>query len=195
LDAWVERLDRAAVVTAESSLRRTGAVMPVTVHVLAERADPSYVGFLVCRRFEPGMDAEVGVASMGVLPAVLDADRVVVCWEHVELAAALEVPGAYALPPGLVVLDARRTGHEVRFHPLRLRPNEDSDDVVDPRWGPVRRVVDGELPRPITRLLRTWRTERGWSPTEVTRAISSLDFAGYALGWISQELAPGPVRR
>jgi hypothetical protein len=51
-----------------------------------------------------------------------------------------------------------------------------------------------DLPAPITRLLRTWRAERPWSPTEVTQAISSLEIAGYALGWINQELTPGPVR-
>lgn len=198
LDRWVSRLEAAAVTTADSSLRRDGTVPPVTVHVLSERFDPPYVGFVFCREFEPGGDAAVAVAAMGVLPGVLAADRVVVCWEHVELAAALQVPGAHALQPGLVVVDAYATGHEVRLHPIRLRPGPDGDadnPVVEPEWGPVSQFVGGHLPEPVVRLLQVWRQQRTWSDAEAVRALASLESAGYSLHWIRRHEPAIEARR
>lgn len=197
LDGWVTRLEDAAVSTADSSLRRDGTVPPLTVHVLCEYADPSYFGLLICRPCEPGSDAAVAIASMGVLPGVLAADRVVVCWEHVEVSVALEVPGARALVPGIVVVDARRTGHEVRFHPVRLSPGPNGGPavpVVLPEWGPVSRRLEGELPEPVARLLRVWRTEQPCSQAEVARVLSSLESAGYGLRWTRQTVPPPPGR-
>lgn len=188
LDGWVERLDRAAVSTADSSLRRCGEVLPPTLHVLAGAGDPPYVASVVCRPLEPGMDAAVAVASMGVLPAVLDADRVVLCWEHVQLSVALGVPGAQALPSGVVVLDADRVGHEVRFHPVRLTPGpDDAPPVVVPQWGSALRRADAQLPEPVSRMLRVWRAEQPCSAAEKFRVISSLDAAGYTTFWVGRE--------
>jgi hypothetical protein len=196
LDGWVERLDRSAVTTTDSSLRRSGMVLPPTLHVLSGRGGPPYVGSLVCRAFQPGRDAAVAVAAMGVLAAALGADRVVVCWENTDLSVALEVPGAYALLLGLVVLDADRTDHEVRFHPLRLADvlNEGSAfPVVVPEWEPVIHEVGGVLPEPVWRLLRVWRTQQP-SNAERTRVLASLDAAGYRMFWSRQNPA-GAARR
>lgn len=190
VEEWVDRLERAAVTATDSCLRRDGVVAPVTVHVLSSRRDPSYVAWLVCRSCQLGMDAAVAVASMGVLPAALSADRVVVCWERVQLAAELEVPGALALPPGLVVLDADRTTHEVRFHPFDLGPA--GPDTVAPRWGPVNRQVRGQLPEPVGRLLGVWRAEQQWSPAVAAEAVRSLEVAGYGLRWVRCD-APADV--
>lgn len=189
LDGWVDRLDAAAVTTTTSSLRRSGTVLPPTLHALSTRADPAYVASLVCRPHQRGIGAAVAIASMGVLPAVLAADRVVVCWEHVELADALEVPGARALQPGIVLLDADRTTHEIRFHPMRLHAGRDAS-VAEPEWGPVWRRVGAEAPAPIRRLLEVWRTEQVWSDAESRQALLSLGSAGYRLHWVRRELRP-----
>lgn len=196
LDEWVERLDHAAVTTADSSLRRSGIPLPPILHLLSGRGDPPYVGSLVCRAFEPGVDAEVAVAAMGVLPAVLGADRVVVCWERVDLAAAFEVPGALGLSPGLVVLDASRDAHEVRFHPVRLRAGSDDgggSPLVVPEWGPICRSSRAVLPEPVGRLLLIWRTQQ-IPVAERARVLTSLEQAGYRLFWTSRNPAEARPR-
>lgn len=114
-----------------------------------------------------------------------------VCWEYTDLSIALEIPGSYGLQPGLVVLDADRTDHEVRFHPLRLAPGPDEDGaspVVVPEWGPVGRGVGCALLEPVWRLLRVWRTQEP-SRAERTQALASLAPAGYQRFWTRQHLA------
>lgn len=196
LDEWVDRLDRTAVTTTDSSLRRSGLLMPPTLHVLVAGGDPPSAGSLVCRPFEPGSDAAVAVAAMGVLPAVLGADRVVVVWEHTDLSIALERPGAYGLQPGLVVLDADRISHEVRFHSLRLAAPPDqgcTSPVVVPEWGPVSRGLGIALPEPVSRLLRVWRTQPA-PDVERTLTLASLERVGYRTFW-TQQRSDGSVPR
>jgi hypothetical protein len=128
---------------------------------------------------------------MGVLPAALGADRVVVCWEHTDLSIALEVPGAHALPPGLIVLDAARVDHEVRFHSLRLAAPADETctlPVVVPEWGLVSRGVGCALPEPVWRLLRIWRTQP-LSNADRVRTLAVLERAGYRMFWTRQQPA------
>jgi hypothetical protein len=170
-------------------------VLPPTLHVLTAGGDPPYVGSLVCRPFHPGADAAVAVAAMGVLPGALGADRVVVVWEHTDLSVALKVPGAYGLPPGLVVLDADQTDHEVRFHSLRLAapPGQGCPSpVVVPEWGPVSRDLGSVLPEPVSRLLRVWRSQPA-PDAERARTLASLERACYRMFWTHQR-AHGSVR-
>jgi hypothetical protein len=119
----------------------------------------------------------------------------VVCWENTDLSIALEVPGSYALPLGLIVLDADRTDHAVRFHQVRLVGVGDErgvSPVVTPQWESVIRSVGGVLPEPVWRLLRVWRTQQP-SNAERARVLASLELAGYRMFWTRQN-PPAAVR-
>lgn len=131
---------------------------------------------------------------MGVLPAALEADRIVVCWEHTYLSIALEVPGAHGLPPGLVMLDADRTDHEVRFPPFLLATAPDDDcasPVAVPEWGPVTRSVGSAPPEPVWRLLRIWQTQPV-SDEDTTQTPANLERC-QRMFWTQQRSA-GAVR-
>ncbi|MDQ2709424.1 MAG: hypothetical protein M3Z25_18150 [Actinomycetota bacterium] len=173
LDGWVDQLAGVAVATADTMLRETGFVAPPTVHMLSGEVDPPYVGYLACRAFYRGADAEVAVAGLGVLPAALGVSRLVLTWEHSDLCTALELPDDDGFLTGVVVVDADQHGHTVRWHPMRLHLGPDNDaglPTVRPEWGPVQHVRDQLLLDPVARLLEVWREDRGWPDTEVVRA-------------------------
>jgi len=200
LDGWVEQLAGVAVATTDTMLRETGLVQPPTVHLLSGELDPPYVGYLTCRPFYRGADAEVAVAGLGVLPAALRASRLVVTWENADLCTALQLPGDDGFLPGVVVLDATRDGHVLRWHPMRMHlapAAGGSTATVDPEWGPVQHVRNGELSGPVSRLLAVWRAERDWPEVEVIGTCAALESAGYQMRWISRhvtESAPSWVR-
>ncbi|MGQ0480974.1 MAG: hypothetical protein ACT4O0_08105 [Pseudonocardia sp.] len=192
LDGWVERLDEIAVATADATLRENGFVQPPTVHLLSAELDPPYVGYLTCRPFYRGTDAATAIARLGVLPSALGASRLVLTWENADLCTALELPGADGFPPGVVVVDAGRDGHVVRWHPMRLhvgRPGPDRFAPVSPEWGRVQRLPEAALPEPIAELLAVWRTAREWPDVEIVHVCASLEGAGYQMRWITRQPA------
>jgi len=109
-------------------LRAGGGVPVPTVHVLVEGLDPPYVGKLACRQFYRGRDAHAAVAVMGLFGSMLGASRLVLTYEHADMARAWEAPGAEDAPAGVVVVDAAwdlREGHTIRWHPARLTGGAD----------------------------------------------------------------------
>jgi hypothetical protein len=111
---WVDRIDESAVAVTDQMVRGGLGVQPPTVHVLLEGLDPPYVGYLTCRRFLRGRDAHGAVGVMGLLGSMLGASRLVVTYEHADLATALEDPRADQATTGVVVVDAGRDGHTLR---------------------------------------------------------------------------------
>jgi hypothetical protein len=191
LSGWVDRIAEAAVGAADALLREAGALQPPTVHMLSTELSPAYVGYLRSRAFYRGQDAAVAVAALGVLPSALGASRLVLAWEHADLCTALELPGADGFPAGMVVVDAGRTTHTLRWHPMRLHLGPVSGDGVQtviPEWGAERRFENAALPEPIADLLAVWRRPRDWPESELLKTYTSLEVAGYEMRWITREV-------
>jgi hypothetical protein len=165
-------------------------LQPPTVHLLPEGLDPPYVGYLTCRPFYRGRDAALAIALLGLLPAALAATRLVVTWENEDLCTALELPRSSGFPNAVIVVDAHRHGHTLRWHPARLRinaPGRAGPPTVTPEWGPVHRDRDVELPGPVAELLEVWRSPRSWSEVELVGLYARLETAGYRMRWIQRD--------
>jgi hypothetical protein len=189
VSGWVDHLDEAAVMGVEAALRESGGVPPPTVHILLDGLDPPYVGCLVCRPFYRGLDAATALCVLGLLPAALGASRLVVSWEHADLCTALEQPDAEDEPTGLMVLDATRHGHTLRWHPVLMRLGPTRRDGAQPviaHWGPARRYPDAPLLDPVEELLAVWRQPRVWSETDLLRIVTSLEATGYEMRWVKR---------
>lgn len=186
---WVDRLAEAAVATTGTMLRKSGFVQPPTVHLLIEGLKPPYLGFLTCREFYRGRDAAAAVAAMGLMGSMLGASRLVVTWENADLCTALELPGDEGFAPGVVVVDADRRGHVLRWHPMRLdigpsRPNRPPSVLAE--WGPTSRRPGAELPGPIADLLAIWREPREWPGTELVGMFARMEVGGYSMRWVQR---------
>lgn len=194
LDEWAKSIDELAVAVADATLRELGMVQPPVVHILAEGSRPPYLGYLTCRPFFRGTDAAAAVAALGVLPSALGASRLMITWEHADLCTALEAPGAGSVRPGVVVVDADRIGHVLRWHPMGLRAGGSSElgsAAVLPEWGPAQSFAAGALPGPVGDLLSVWRSPRNWTDTEITHVCDNLEAAGYQMRWLDFDEAAG----
>lgn len=151
---WVDRIEQLAVQVTDQMLAEGCGVQPPTVHVLIDGLDPASVGSLTCRRFYRGRDAHRAVAVMGLLGSMLGASRLVVTYEHADLATALQDPRAAEAPTGVVVLEADRDAHAVRWHPV-LMTEAPPATAARPRS-----ARSGGRPRgtPTPRCLRRWRS-------------------------------------
>jgi hypothetical protein len=126
------------------------------------------------------------VTVLGRLPSVLYATHLVVVWEHADLCAALEIPGADH-PCGVVVLDASMQEHTVRWHPFVMHAGPVRPDglaTVVPEWGETVRHPDARLPEPVSELLALWRQWQGGDSSPVRE---ELERAGYRLTWSTAE--------
>ena len=121
VDEVVDHIEDAARYGIEAQLRADGGVMAPTVFILLKDLEQPFMGQLSCRRFYSGADAAAAVMTMGVLPAVMAATRLVVVWEAQDLNVALEAP-VDSDGSALCVLDAPLVPPSVlRRHPMRLR--------------------------------------------------------------------------
>ena len=189
---WVDQLDDTAVSVTDAMLRAGGGVPVPTVHVLVEGLDPPYVGKLACRQFYRGRDAHAAVAVMGLFGSMLGASRLVLTYEHADMARAWQDPGAEGAPTGVVVVDAARDlreGHTIRWHPARLAGGADIEaggPVVVPSWGPPARHPGGRLPDAVAELLAVWREPRGWEDREFVQVLAGWNQGGYVTRWIQR---------
>jgi hypothetical protein len=199
---WVDALDETAVATADAVARQGLGVEPPTVHVLVDGLDPAYVGKLGCRPFYRGRDAHAAVAVMGLFASMLDATRLVICYEHADMARAWQDPAADSAPTGVVVVDAARYpdrdpegGHTIRWHPVRFAdPTEPAAYGDGPtgrpvlvQWGPPARHRGGRLPAAVAQLLEVWREPRRWDDDgEFLRVMGGWEQGGYTTRWIQR---------
>lgn len=186
---WVDRIEESAVAVTDQMVRGGLGVQPPTVHVLLEGLDPAYVGYLTCRPFLRGRDAHRAVGVMGLLGSTLGASRLVVTYEHADLAAALEDLRADQAPAGVVVLDASRDGHAVRWHPVLMTEGPAAPGGASPvrvEWGPAARYADAVLPDPVTELLAVWREPRSWPETEFLKVYTGWELGGYSMRWVQR---------
>jgi hypothetical protein len=187
---WVDRIDDMAVDMTDRALRTDGSVPPPTVHFLLDGLDPPYVGYLTCRPMYRGEDAAQAVRAMGLVGSMLGATRMVIAFENADLCTALELPDADQAVPGIVVIDADRAGHAMRWRPVLFHEgpvNSAGAATVRPEWGPMMRYPrDFALPRAVAELLAAWRAPRAWSETELLQAIAGMEVGGYAMRWVSR---------
>jgi len=186
---WVDRLAESAVTTTDAMLRESGFVQPPTVHLLFDGLDPPYLGFLTCREFYRGRDTAAAVAVMGLMGSMLSASRLVVTWENADLCTALELPGDDGFPAGIVIVDADRRGHVLRWHPMRMHIGPERPDgppAVLAEWGPVSRQRAAELPGPVADLLAIWREPREWSGSELVGMFARMEVGGYTMRWVQR---------
>lgn len=178
----VDLVDGASVELTDQLLRETGMVPPPTLHILSRLLVEPYIGKVSTRPFYRGMDAEVAVTGLGLLPSLLLATHVVVVWESADLCTALELPGD-AFPTGLVVLEASMDAHVVRWHPFRMHVGPVSAvglPTVRPDWGEPTRFPDAPLPAAVVELLAVWRA---WQGGDHRAAGAELERAGFHVWW------------
>jgi hypothetical protein len=194
LAGWVDEINDLAVSAAEFRMRTYGLVPAPYVCLLVDGFDPPYVAMVICRPFYRGTDAERAIATLGVLPSALGATRLVLSWELADLYAALELPGADQVPSGVVVVDADRYSHRLRWHPMTFQegpPTTAGDRVTAiPTWGEPEHVPGAALPTPVGQLLALWRTPREWPEDELVHAVTALEQAGYELRWLPRQVQP-----
>lgn len=179
----LDRLTDAVVGAAEEMLRVRGLCPPPAVHMLCADMDPAYAGMLTCREFHRGTDAARAVAAMGGLPAALWATHLMIVWENADLCAALELPGD-PFASGVVVVEATRTEHIVRWHPYETRfgpAGTSGMPTVVPQWEAPQRIPGGWLPDPVAALLESWREPP--EDDELRDRAARLERAGYRIRW------------
>ncbi len=182
---WGETLDGMAVQAAGEEIRATGRCLPPRLHVLVDGLDLPYVGFLTCRPFYRGDDAVAAVGMMGELGSMLGASRLVLTWEHQDMAAALHQPDA---PAGQVVLDAPRRGvHVLRWHPVWIDPAAaGGGSGVAPVWGPVDTVPAADLPPFAGACLATWLRPAEWTAPRLVERLAWFERSGYVMRWVGR---------
>lgn len=182
---WVDGIGGSAVAATDALLRAGYGVQPPTVHVLLDALDPPYLGYLTCRPFYRGRDARGAVAVMGLLGSQLGASRLVVTYEHADMATAWEDPDADRAPTGVVVVDAGRDGHTVHWHPVLMAEGERGDAVaVHATWGPPEVYPDAALPEAVVELLAVWRAPRIWPEVEFLKVYAGWEGGGYSMRWV-----------
>lgn len=180
----IAELPRILIEASKAELHTTGAVPRPQVHMLAEDMPPSYTGFVTCRRFYRGQDTITAIGDLGVLPSVMKMNRLMILWEHCDLATALERETG-PFPMGLMLVDARLSHHTLHRHPFEPVPTGqvvNGVPTVRLHWETPQRSENAPLPDPITRLLRTWREPREDDAQETAKALQR---AGYQLDWIT----------
>jgi hypothetical protein len=168
--------------SSEEALRQIGEIPLPQVHILAEDMKQAYFGYLQCRPFYRGADAASAIATLGYLPAVLAATRLVVLWEDADIRTALELPGE-GFARGIVALDARFDGHTLHWHPFDVevgRPRADGKSAVV-RMRRPEQYEDVELLAPVAELVRIWRESRPGEADDIRRVVAELQEAGYRL--------------
>ena len=181
-DELVGVVERSSLDLADRLWRETGSVCPPTVHLLSKHVNPSYLGSVATRPFYRGADAAHAVSTLGLLPSVVSATRLVVVWEHADLAAALESPEALdgELPNGLVMVDALMSSHVVRWHGVGFHIGLPGEDLLIPEWRPVVEHPEGRLPDPVADLLELWRQ---WRRADVVQVLGELRATGFIVSW------------
>lgn len=186
---WVDQIDKTAVKVTEEMVRAGFGVQPPTVHVLLDGLDPAYIGYMTCRQFYRGRDAEGAVAAMGLLGSQLGASRLVVTYERADMAIAWDDPHADQVPTGVVVVDAGRESHTVRWHPVLMTagpPGPDGAATFRTEWGPPAHVAGGLLPPAVAGLLSVWREPRTWPQDEFMKIYAGWELGGYSVRWVQR---------
>lgn len=190
---WVDSLDDAAVAATDTMLKGGYGVGPPTVHALIEVLSPAYVGYLRCRPVLRGHDAHAAVAVMGLFGSMLGASRLVVTYEHADMATAWQDPAADRAPTGVVVIDAGPNagpgGHTVRWHPVQWTDAPDAargGPLLSTRWGTPSRHPGGRLPAAVEQLLAVWREPREWSDVDFLGVYAGWEQGGYDVRWVQR---------
>ena len=170
----IDAVERACLAAADKVMRAGGFVPQPQVHMLIDRWQQPYVGYVLTRPYRQGLDAIKAITRMADAPAAVRATRVVLAWEHADLRTSLHGPGDY--PNGMAIVVASLGGqHSLSWHPVLLQagpPGESELPSVRPDWGiPV--TVDGAtLPPVMAAVLNTWRTLEGDARAVLTDLIA-----------------------
>ncbi|MGH3616042.1 MAG: hypothetical protein ACRDRK_26315 [Pseudonocardia sp.] len=195
VERWADAIGQAAVSATDATVREGFGVGPPVVHVLVDGLDPPYVGKLLCRPFYRGGDAHEAVVVMGLFGSMLGASRLLITYEHADMALAWEDPAADAAPTGVVVVDAALDpggdpagGHTIGWYPALFTegPTVQGRQTMATRWGPPARYPGGRLPTAVEQLLAVWREPRPWADAAFLRVLAGWEQTGYLMRWISR---------
>ena len=159
----IDMVERVCLAAADKAMRAGGFVPQPQVHMLIDRWQQPYVGYVLARPYRQGLDAVKAITRRADAPAAVRATRLVLAWEDADLRTSLHGPGDY--PNGMAIVVASLGGqHSLRWHPVVLhvdRAGESRVPSVRPDWGvPV--TVDGAtLPPVMATVLNTWRALEG----------------------------------
>jgi hypothetical protein len=159
----VDVVERACLAAADKAMRAGGFVPQPQVHMLVDRWQQPYVGYVLTRPYRQGMDAVKAITRLADAPAAVKATRVVLAWEDADLRASLNGPGDY--PTGMAIVVASLAGrHSLRWHPVVLHVDGTGGSgpaPVRPEWGVPVMVEAATLPPVMAAVLNTWRALQG----------------------------------
>ena len=158
----IDAVKHACLVAADKAMRAGGYVPQPQVHMLLDRWEQPYLGYLFTRPYRDGVDAVRAITRLGDAAAAARATRVVVAWEHADLHRSVHGGGDY--PNGMAVVVASLTGgHTLHWHPVVLDVGAMSMVCRRSSRGgvPLSRIDRPMLPPVIAALLTTWRAHRG----------------------------------
>ena len=159
----IDVVERACLAAADNAMHAGGFVPQPQMHMLIDRWQQPYVGYVLTRPYRQGLDAVKAIMRLADAAAAVRATRVVLAWEDADLRTSLHGPGDY--PNGIAIVVASVGGeHSLRWHPVVLdvgSRGESGLPSVRPDWGvPV--TVDGAtLPPVMAAVLNTWRALEG----------------------------------
>jgi hypothetical protein len=158
----IDAVRNACLVAADKAMRAGGYVPEPQLHMLLDRWEQPYLGYLFTRPYRDGVDAIKAITRLGDAAAAARATRVVVAWEHADLHRSMHGGGDY--PNGMAVVLASLTrGHTLHWHPVVLDVGSDEHGrpAVIPRWGAPVTIDGAALPPVIASVLMSWRAQGG----------------------------------
>lgn len=161
----------------------TGYCMAPQVHMFYEPED-EYVGYVSCRPYYRGQDAQTAIEHLGVIAAAMCATRLLVVWEESDLRTSLYGP-ANEHPNGVALLEVSLTDHELSWRPFRYlngygqAPGMNAN--FDISWGEPSVQSNVTLMPVVRNLMQAWRLQfigkHGPAWTEDT--LNAASAAGY----------------
>jgi hypothetical protein len=158
----IDAVKRACLVAADKAMRAGGFVPEPQLHMLLDRWEQPYLGYLFTRPYRDGADAVRAITRLGDAAAAARATRVVVAWEHADLHTSVHGGGDYPNAMAVVVASLADE-HMLHWHPVVLDVGSDEHGLpsIVPRWGVPVTIERATLPPAIAALLTTWRAQTG----------------------------------
>jgi hypothetical protein len=162
----------------------TGFCMAPQVHLFYEPED-EYIGYVSCRPYYRGSDAQAAIERLGIIAAATCATRMLAVWEESDLRTSLYGP-ADNHPNGVATLEVSLTRHEMTWWPFRVNdhgqpPGIDANFEI--QWGARTAQPDVALMPAVQSLIRAWRMELigTHGPTWVGDTVNAAVAEGYEI--------------
>lgn len=179
---WVDAVKGVAMKAAVETFG-TGFCMAPTVHMFYEPED-EYVGYVSCRPYYRGADAQAAIEHLGVIAAAMCATRLLVVWEESDLRASLHGP-TFGDPNGVALLEVSLADHEMTWTPYRYLNDHGQapgmDANIDITWGAPTVQANVTLMPAVRNLVHAWRLEfvGKHPPSWTVDTVNAAAAAGY----------------